>query len=397
MLSLLKKKQWKNTDRHEVVHLTLDNAKNIKLLRDNNITKENVLEAQAIKEGKIYSELSDSEIIQLEENVADGFETYNKNENSAKGIIKRFYKVFNKLIAGLKRFLNQTDAVDDFYDILQYGNDVSNEIYNIESNGKIASFVTDNVLKFSDTPALKDTTSTPEFKKFFEGSKVVNEDGSPMVVYHGTNSKFDTFDKDSVGKTDEGWFGRGFYFSNTNGEALSYGENLIPAYLNIKNPFIFYDYEYKRLIGTSYGNPFFMAELGKKFPKTAEKIKLDIVDRYEFDEKVDYRVPIRKEITLTEYIKQVEESNIEHSFDEVESEEGTRIDLVYTNKKGTKERIEVLGNRFDIREHKDLIKYFVFNEYNKLNVDLIDSLYGVERIFAEHSEFFTNEIKGTRI
>jgi hypothetical protein len=29
-----------------------------------------------------------------------------------------------------------------------------------------------------------DQTNTPEFKKWFEGSKVVNEDGKPLEVYH---------------------------------------------------------------------------------------------------------------------------------------------------------------------------------------------------------------------
>jgi len=38
-------------------------------------------------------------------------------------------------------------------------------------------------------------TDTPQFKKFFGDSKVVNEDGSPKVVYHGTDKPdFDIFD-----------------------------------------------------------------------------------------------------------------------------------------------------------------------------------------------------------
>ena len=32
----------------------------------------------------------------------------------------------------------------------------------------------------------RDQTETPEFKKWFKGSKIVNEDGSPKVMYHGT-------------------------------------------------------------------------------------------------------------------------------------------------------------------------------------------------------------------
>jgi hypothetical protein len=37
-------------------------------------------------------------------------------------------------------------------------------------------------------------TETPAFKKFFEGSKVVDADGAPLRVYHGSSAKFDVFD-----------------------------------------------------------------------------------------------------------------------------------------------------------------------------------------------------------
>lgn len=38
-------------------------------------------------------------------------------------------------------------------------------------------------------------TQTPEFQKFFEGSQVVDEQGQPQVVFHGTNQDFDSFQK----------------------------------------------------------------------------------------------------------------------------------------------------------------------------------------------------------
>ena len=39
-------------------------------------------------------------------------------------------------------------------------------------------------------------TDTPEFKEWFKGSKVVNADGKPLMVYHGTRSNFTTFNTD---------------------------------------------------------------------------------------------------------------------------------------------------------------------------------------------------------
>lgn len=54
---------------------------------------------------------------------------------------------------------------------------------------------------------------SPEFKEFFGESKVVDEDGSPIVLYHGTTHDINKFDN-SKGNN-EGDFGKGFYFSNS--------------------------------------------------------------------------------------------------------------------------------------------------------------------------------------
>ena len=47
----------------------------------------------------------------------------------------------------------------------------------------------------------RDQTDTPEFKKWFGNSKVVDADGKPMVVYHGTKGDFTSFDPTHLGKT----------------------------------------------------------------------------------------------------------------------------------------------------------------------------------------------------
>lgn len=91
---------------------------------------------------------------------------------------------------------------------------------------------------------------TKAFKDWFGDSKVVNEDGSPMVVYHATQSDFNSFDKSKTGTAiDFGTLGEGFYFTTDTENASNYarnlssntgiegGENIIPAYLAIKNPY----------------------------------------------------------------------------------------------------------------------------------------------------------------
>lgn len=82
------------------------------------------------------------------------------------------------------------------------------------------------------------------FWKWFGDSKVVDNEGRPLVVYHGTVSEFDAFDNRKTGSNDRGLWGRGHYFSTgvdgPNSYALRQGDGakIIPAYLSISNPFI---------------------------------------------------------------------------------------------------------------------------------------------------------------
>ena len=51
--------------------------------------------------------------------------------------------------------------------------------------------------------ARKAVTDSPAFKKWFGGSKVVDESGEPLVVYHGTTASFDEFSRASRGRQTE--------------------------------------------------------------------------------------------------------------------------------------------------------------------------------------------------
>jgi len=87
--------------------------------------------------------------------------------------------------------------------------------------------------------SLREAPDTPSFKRFFAGSKVVNEDGSPKVMYHGTNKDFNEFliakKANRTGMPD------GFYFTSDAEDASRYakgdGANVMPVYLSIKNPY----------------------------------------------------------------------------------------------------------------------------------------------------------------
>lgn len=54
---------------------------------------------------------------------------------------------------------------------------------------------------------------TPEFRRWFAGSKIVGDDGKPLVLYHGTTQDFDRFDPAKGSPTS--YLGNGFYFSDT--------------------------------------------------------------------------------------------------------------------------------------------------------------------------------------
>ena len=97
---------------------------------------------------------------------------------------------------------------------------------------------------------------TAAFKSWFgdwekdpqNASKVVDENGEPRVVYHGTYGDFTVFDKAMIGSaTDYGIWGRGFYFTNM--ENTPYGNKKLALFLNFRNPFIFNDYKSAEEIG----------------------------------------------------------------------------------------------------------------------------------------------------
>ena len=82
-------------------------------------------------------------------------------------------------------------------------------------------------------------------------SKAVDENGEPLIMYHGTTENFDAFADEFKGSTDPGDWGLGFYFSPKKSVAQDYGDIVLPVYLNIKNPVP----DYKLNIARNFGRP----------------------------------------------------------------------------------------------------------------------------------------------
>ncbi len=94
---------------------------------------------------------------------------------------------------------------------------------------------------------------TKEQTEFFKDSKVRDDQGRLLIVYHGTpHGGFTVFDRKKIGtNTDDGLYGPGFYFSSYKSQSEQYatGPNgeVYAMYLNIKNPLKLADYSKKEL------------------------------------------------------------------------------------------------------------------------------------------------------
>lgn len=112
---------------------------------------------------------------------------------------------------------------------------------------------TDNGVEFYQLPQEasdaqgKADINTPEFKEWFGNSKVVDEKGKPLMVYHGTPNLFSAFDKAYLPEpsaNDPGFYGQGFYFADSYPGAWRYTKGkgvVLPLYLSIRNPLVLDD------------------------------------------------------------------------------------------------------------------------------------------------------------
>lgn len=111
-------------------------------------------------------------------------------------------------------------------------------------NGKVSN-LTEKQYAQVRTKAFKDWFGDWENNPS-EASKVVDENGEPLVVYHYTTEHFNTFNLAFFGQSDSGDLGEGFYVTPTSPEedtkkhydyfTKGYGNIVMPLFVNIKNP-----------------------------------------------------------------------------------------------------------------------------------------------------------------
>ena len=144
-------------------------------------------------------------------------------------------------------------------------------LFNLESDAAViralnsiakgdGKFITDMIHTDSDTFNVQQSkTDTPEFKKWFGNSKIVNPDGTPRVMYHGTKQDIDEFKSDfQLRKEKNQDYGQrlttayglgGIYFTPDPSYANRYAKtdfrktkeqaNVIPVYLRMENPYVY--------------------------------------------------------------------------------------------------------------------------------------------------------------
>ena len=93
----------------------------------------------------------------------------------------------------------------------------------------------DDYLSGPDVRRPRIDVQSPEFRSWFKGSKVVDERGNPLVVYHGSLSHFEDFDITKLGSVTGAPSAKlGFFFARNPEVATGYGSEAISRVLRLR-------------------------------------------------------------------------------------------------------------------------------------------------------------------
>ena len=255
---------------HEAFHAVFN------LLLDNN-------ERQALYDEarKLYGEKDN---LSLEEDMAEGFREYVTTRQNA-GLLGKIKNFFKDLWIKVTNWNSVRPHLTAYYQMInrgEYSNkelpvetlsqararqeEYSKEMQNILANAKRdpeGNLLAPNGKKSNLTERQYAQVRTKAFKDWFgdwennpkNASKVVDENGEPLVVYHRSPNKFNTFDINKIGTTtDTGQYGKGFYFGVENDRAE--GNNVYEVFLNIRNPYNITKESRSSNIAYTYNRPF---------------------------------------------------------------------------------------------------------------------------------------------
>ena len=93
----------------------------------------------------------------------------------------------------------------------------------------------DNEILSKNSTDNKGRELSKEQQNYFKDSKVRDNNGNLLTMYHSTDADFNTFTYDNLGKTGLA-YGQGFYFTDSENAKNAYGKNTKTVYLDIKKP-----------------------------------------------------------------------------------------------------------------------------------------------------------------
>lgn len=107
---------------------------------------------------------------------------------------------------------------------------------------KTKTLVDNNSSEYKQTNILPKKDSSKNFENKFKGTKVVDKNKKPTVMYHGRTKDFDAFDTTGSSSPNQEI---GIHLGpseQANTFASKEGGNIVPAYLDVKNPLRLHDY-----------------------------------------------------------------------------------------------------------------------------------------------------------
>jgi hypothetical protein len=148
---------------------------------------------------------------------------YNPNDNVEYDYIRQ------PILLGTNEYSRKENIVlDGYHRVLQalYNKDKKIVAFiNLDSADKIRYFnkgglIAPNGQVSNLTPVQYELVRSKEFKAWFgdwendptNASKIVDENGEPLMVFHATNNDFNVFSEKNIGSAnDEGFYGKGFF------------------------------------------------------------------------------------------------------------------------------------------------------------------------------------------
>ena len=191
-----------------------------------------------------YSDLSESPIFEYLD-LREGDYTLNTPDNEFVIFKKKPFSKIESIKIG--RFLqpyfdaSKKPFFARFFDTYKVSG--NNLIIKIKDMYEQGGLIAPNGKKSNLTPEQYKLVRTPEFKAWFgdwennpeNASKVVDENGEPKVMHHGTRGNFTIFSDENENKLSWTVGGVGFYFTTYYNAALGYGTKVISAFINAKN------------------------------------------------------------------------------------------------------------------------------------------------------------------